>query len=263
LGVPVILVEQNAVLGRANRRLASLARVVATAFPDVGNPGPAQCHFTGIPVRPAAVEARAIPYRPSGNADPFRLLVFGGSQGAHVFAEVVPAACALLPSGLRRRLRLVQQARPEDEAAVRSAYADLGVEAEVAPFFADLPARMAASHLIIARAGASTIAEVLTIGRPAVLVPYPYAMDDHQTANASAIDAAGAAWLMPQPAFTAEALAGRLETLLTLPDCAAARAKTAYNLGRPDAAEGLADLIESLLCAGKAAPGAVLRSLTP
>lgn len=263
LGVPVILVEQNAVLGRANQRLARLARVIATAFPEVAHLSADRHRFTGIPVRPRVVEARAVPYRPSENEDPFRLLVFGGSQGAHVFAEVVPAACALLPPNLRRRLRVVQQARPEDAAAVRTAYADQGIAAEVAPFFDDLPARMADSHLVIARAGASTIAEVLTIGRPAVLVPYPHAMDDHQTANAQAVDAAGAAWLMPQPAFTAEALAGRLETLLTLPACAAARAETAHGLGRPDGAERLADLAESLLGDAAEPSRPALRSVAP
>ncbi|MCA8930341.1 MAG: UDP-N-acetylglucosamine--N-acetylmuramyl-(pentapeptide) pyrophosphoryl-undecaprenol N-acetylglucosamine transferase, partial [Alphaproteobacteria bacterium] len=263
LGVPVVLVEQNAVLGRANRRLAGMARVVATAFPEVEALGSAAHRFTGIPVRPAVVAARARPYRPSADEEPFHLLVFGGSQGAHAFAETVPAACALLPANLRRRLRIVQQARPEDETAVRAAYGDLAMDVEVAPFFDDLPARMAASQLVIARAGASTIAELLTIGRPAVLVPYPHAMDDHQTANARAIDAAGAAWLMPQPAFTAEALARRLETVLTLPDCIAARAELAHSLGRTDAAERLADLAESLLVPAKTAPGAALRSLAP
>lgn len=261
LGVPVVLVEQNAVLGRANRRLAGLAKLVATAFPDIEGLAKARQHFTGIPVRPAVVEARTTLYRPPASEETFRLLVFGGSQGAHVFAAIVPAACARLPLHLRHRLRVTQQARAEDAAAVRQAYAELGIAADIAPFFEDLPARMAACQLVIARAGASTIAEVLTIGRPAVLVPYPYAMDDHQTANARAIDAAGAAWLMPQPAFTAEALAGRLETLLTLPGCAAKRAETAHSLGRPDAAERLADLAESLLLPAQRAAGADLRSL--
>ncbi len=261
LRVPVILVEQNAVLGRANRRLAGMARVVATAFPEISNRDTGAHHFTGIPVRSAVVEARAMPYEPSADGAPFQLLVFGGSQGAHIFAEVLPAACRLLPANLRKRLQVVQQARPEDEPAVRAAYADIGIAAEIAPFFDDLPARMAASHLIIARAGASTIAEVLTIGRPAVLVPYPHAMDDHQTENARAVDAAGAAWLIPQAAFSAEALAGRLETILTLPGCAAKRAEIAHSLGRPDAAERLADLAESLSVPAKDAPGVALRSL--
>lgn len=263
LGVPVVLVEQNAVLGRANRRLAGMARVVATAFPEVERLGTATQRFTGIPVRPAVVDARTLPYRPSLDENPFQLLVFGGSQGAHIFAEVLPAACALLPDNLRRRLRIVQQARPEDEAGVRARYQDLGMQAEVAPFFEDLPGRMAESHLVIARAGASTVAEVLTIGRPAVLVPYPHAMDDHQTANAQALDAAGAAWLMPQSAFTAEALAGRLETILTLPDCAVRRAAAAHSLGRPDAADRLADLTESLLASRTETADPALRSLTP
>lgn len=263
LGIPVVLVEQNAVLGRANRRLAGMARVVATAFPEVEHLGTSAQRFTGIPVRTAVVDARTRPYHPSGEENSFRLLVFGGSQGAHIFADVVPAACALLPDNLRRRLQIVQQARPEDEAGVRARYQDLGMQAEIAPFFEDLPGRMAESHLVIARAGASTVAEVLTIGRPAVLVPYPHAMDDHQTANARALDAAGAAWLMPQSAFTAEALAGRLETILTLPDCAVRRAAAARELGRPDAADRLADLAESFLAPAAETPGQALRSITP
>ncbi len=261
LGIPVLLVEQNAVVGRANGRLARFAKLVATAFPQVEGLGATAYRFTGIPVRPAVVAARATPYRASQHEDPFELLVFGGSQGAHVFAEVVPQACALLPASLQARLRVTQQTRPEDEGAVRGAYDALGIAATVAPFFADLPERMAASHLVVARAGASTVAEVLTIGRPAVLVPYPHAMDDHQTANARAIDSAGAAWLMPQKALTPEALAGRLETLLTLPECAARRAEAARSLGQPDAAEQLADLAESILPAAAHAPNAALRSL--
>lgn len=261
LGIPIILVEQNAVLGRANSRLARWAQTVATAFPKVEKLGTTSHHFTGIPVRPAVVAARSEAYQPSVNEGRFQLLVFGGSQGAHVFADVVPQACALLPGNLRRRLQVTQQTRPEDEFSVRSTYAELGICAHIATFFDDLPAHMSKSHLVIARAGASTIAEVLTIGRPAVLVPYPHAMDDHQTENARAIDAAGAAWLMPQTAFTPEALAGRLETLLTLPDCAAQRAATAFKLGRPDAADSLADLAESMLQAPAPEPKTLLRSV--
>ncbi len=263
LGIPVVLVEQNAVLGRANNHLARWARMIATAFPKVEKIGATPHRFTGIPVRPAVVAARATPYAASSGEATFDLLVFGGSQGAHVFAEVVPQACALLPGNLRRRLRITQQARPDDEFAVRSAYAELGIRAHVATFFDDLPDHMSRSHLVIARAGASTIAEVLTIGRPAVLVPYPHAMDDHQTANASAVDQAGAAWLMPQPAFTPEAVAQRLETLLTLPACAAEKADKAMQLGRPDAAEALADLAESVLTSTVPALRASLRSVAP
>ncbi|HKK30120.1 MAG TPA: UDP-N-acetylglucosamine--N-acetylmuramyl-(pentapeptide) pyrophosphoryl-undecaprenol N-acetylglucosamine transferase, partial [Alphaproteobacteria bacterium] len=261
IGVPVVVHEQNAVLGRANARLARYARLVATSFPQVEGLGRRPQQLTGNPIRDEVAAARTVPYHPSASDEPFRLLVFGGSQGAHVFSEVVPAACALLPPCQSSRLRVTQQARPEDIGATAAAYGDLGIEAEVAPFFADLPDRMAAAHLVVARAGASTIAEVLAIGRPAVLVPYPHAMDDHQTANAQAAEDAGAAWLMPQTAFTAEALGGRLETLLNLPECAEKVAKRAHNLGRPDAASRLADVIESVLSAGEQAPQGALRSI--
>lgn len=262
-GVPVVLHEQNAVLGRANAQLARHAKLMATSFPEVdGLSGRAQ-RLTGNPVRAEAVAARAVPFRAPEDDGPFHLLVFGGSQGASIFADVVPAACALLPERLRARLRVTQQARPEDVAATESAYAGIGIAAEVAAFFNDLPARMAGSHLIVARAGASTVAEVLTVGRPAVLVPYPHAMDDHQTANARAVDEAGAAWLMPQTAFTPEALARRLETALTLPACTAKVAARAFSLGRPDAAAYLADAAESVLTGTRAASPAALRSIAP
>ncbi len=259
--VPVVLHEQNAVLGRANARLARYATLIATSFPEVAGLGGRPKRLTGNPVRAEAVAARGAPFLPPEDDGPFNLLVFGGSQGASVFSETVPAACASLPVGLRQRLRVTQQARPDDVAATQAAYAEIGLTAEVSTFFNDLPERMAASHVIIARAGASTIAEVLAIGRPAVLVPYPHAMDDHQTVNARAVDEAGAAWLMPQSAFTAEALARRLETLLTLPQCSAKVAARAFSLGRPDAAAYLADAAESVLTEPRAASPAALRSI--
>lgn len=260
-GVPVVLHEQNAVLGRANARLVRYAKVIATSFPEVAGLGGRQQRLTGNPVRAEAAAARAVPFRAPDDDGPFHLLVFGGSQGARIFSEVVPAACALLPEPLRACLRVIQQARPEDLEETKQAYRALGIEADVQSFFADLPDRMAASHLVIARAGASTIAEVLTIGRPSVLVPYPHAMDDHQTANAQAVDDARAAWLMPQSAFTPEALAQRLEAALTLPACTEAVAARAYAMGRPDAAAYLADAAESVLGETSAAPPVALRSI--
>ena len=262
-GIPVILHEQNAVLGRANTRLARYASVIATSFPEVAGLSGRNQRLTGNPVRAEAVAARGPTYQNPPTDGLFSLLVFGGSQGASVFSDVVPAACALLPKTLRARLRVTQQARAEDLDATDAAYAEAGVQVETASFFQDLPERMAASHLVVARAGASTIAEVLTIGRPAVLVPYPHAMDDHQTANARAVDEAGGAWLMPQPAFTPEALAQRLETLLTLPESAAQVAGRARALGRPEAAAHLADAAESVLTGSQAAPSVALRSIAP
>jgi UDP-N-acetylglucosamine--N-acetylmuramyl-(pentapeptide) pyrophosphoryl-undecaprenol N-acetylglucosamine transferase len=262
LGVPVLLHEQNAVLGRANARLARFARLIATSFPDVERIGSRPVRLTGNPVRAEAVAARAVPYEPSAQDATFRLLVFGGSQGASIFADVLPAACALLPGTLRKRLRVTQQARTADMERTVAAYSNHGIEVEVAPFFRDLPDQMARCHLVIARSGASTIAELMTIGRPSVLVPYPHAMDDHQTVNARAIDNAGGAWLMPQTAFTPESLARRLETLLTLPACAARVAQVAHSLGRPDAASQLADAAESVFKGKQPALRGALRSLT-
>jgi UDP-N-acetylglucosamine--N-acetylmuramyl-(pentapeptide) pyrophosphoryl-undecaprenol N-acetylglucosamine transferase len=159
---------------------------------------------------------------------------------------VLPAALALLPAQARARLRLVQQTRAEDRDAVAAALATAGVAAEVAPFFADLPRKIADAHLVIARAGASTIAELACIGRPSLLVPLPSATDDHQTANARALAEAGGAWLVPENEFTAAALAARLETLLADPAPLAAMAAAARGFGRPEAGEKLADLVQRL-----------------
>jgi UDP-N-acetylglucosamine--N-acetylmuramyl-(pentapeptide) pyrophosphoryl-undecaprenol N-acetylglucosamine transferase len=175
-----------------------------------------------------------------------RLLVTGGSQGASIFGRVVPAAVASLAPELRARLRIVQQTREDDLARVRDAYAQLGIAAEVAPFFVDLPARIAHAQLVIARAGASTVAELACIGRPAILVPYPHATDDHQTANAKALETAGGAWTIADAAFTADALAARLTELLAEPAPLARIAQSAWSFGKPDAAERLADLVAGL-----------------
>jgi UDP-N-acetylglucosamine--N-acetylmuramyl-(pentapeptide) pyrophosphoryl-undecaprenol N-acetylglucosamine transferase len=247
LGLPTLLHEQNAVLGRANRLLASRVGHVATSFESVAGLRAAdrdKVVLSGNPVRASFVATRAAPYpMPNGNG-PLNLLVLGGSQGAHVFSRVVPAAIAGLPDSLRQRLRVIQQCRPEDIDDVRAAYDGTGIATELSTFFDDVPERLAAAHLVIARAGASTVAELVTIGRAAILVPYPHATDDHQTANARALDDQGAAWLMPQIAFCPSALTARLEALLNLPATLATAAARAHALGRPDAASRLADLVE-------------------
>ena len=156
---------------------------------------------------------------------------------------MVPAALGRLPKTLRKRVRLTQQARPEDLDAVRSAHQASGIAAEIRPFFDDVPARLARAHLVISRSGASTVAELAAMGRPAILVPYLHAADDHQSANARALETAGAAWVMPQAAFTAEALAERLSALMAAPGDLVEAARRAFTLGRPDAAERLADLV--------------------
>ncbi|HUN47759.1 MAG TPA: undecaprenyldiphospho-muramoylpentapeptide beta-N-acetylglucosaminyltransferase [Stellaceae bacterium] len=244
--LPTVIHEQNAILGRANRLLAPRARRIATCFAEIASLRPAdraKVVETGNPVRPAVIALRGTPYKPAQGAEPFELVVLGGSQGARVLSEVVPAALVRLPDSLRQRLRLTQQARPEDLEAVRAAYQARGVAAEIRPFFDDVPARLARAHLVISRSGASTVAELAAMGRPAILVPYLHAADDHQTANARALETVGAAWVMPQAAFTAEALSERLAALMAAPDTLAEAARRAFTLGRPDAAERLADLV--------------------
>jgi UDP-N-acetylglucosamine--N-acetylmuramyl-(pentapeptide) pyrophosphoryl-undecaprenol N-acetylglucosamine transferase len=246
LGLPTLLHEQNAILGRANRLLAPRVRCIATSISEVAGLRAAdrsRVTETGNPVRPAVAALRGAPYAAPEPGAPCHLLVLGGSQGARILSEVIPAALALLPQELRRRLRLVQQARPEDIEAVRRAYAESGIDAELATFFDDVPARLQRAHLVIARAGASTVAELEVIGRPALLVPYLYAADDHQTANARALERAGAAWVMPQADFTPAELAARLSELLAAPATLAAAASSTLGLARPDAAERLADLV--------------------
>ena len=209
-GVPSLIHDSNAVIGRANKFLAPRVSAIATSFPDVFSKNPdlaAKATLTGNPVRSAVVAAAAIPF--PALTDPLRLLVFGGSQGARVMSDVVPAAIGLLEPALRARLSIVQQARDEDLARVRDIYARLSVSAEVAPFFSDLPARMAASHLIVSRSGASTVAELAAVGRPSILVPLPGALDQDQFANAGVLELAGGAIRLVQDAFTPRRLADR------------------------------------------------------
>ena len=246
-GRPVLLHEQNAVLGRANRLLARRATLIAGAFPGLSIPGGAPLAVTGNPVRPAVAAQSGQPYRAPASEEPLHVLVLGGSQGARVFSRLVPEAVALLPAALRTRLVLAQQCRPEDLDGVRATYAKLGVAARLASFFEDVPTLLAEAHLVIARAGASTVAELAAIGRPALLVPYPYAADDHQTANAAAAAAAGAAWPMAERTLTAALLAERLAALADEPATLATAAAAAARFGRLDAAARLADLVADLL----------------
>jgi UDP-N-acetylglucosamine--N-acetylmuramyl-(pentapeptide) pyrophosphoryl-undecaprenol N-acetylglucosamine transferase len=244
----VILQEQNAVLGRANRFLARRADVLALGFEATARvPAGVRTEVTGNPVRPAIVGLARTSY--IAPTDRLRLLVLGGSLGARVFSDVVPAALRLLPAALRARLSVVQQTRPEDLERVKAAYAADGIPAELSPFFPDVAARLVAAHLVIARSGASTVAELAVAGRPAILVPLPGAIDDHQSANARALAEAGGAWVMPQPAFTAEALAERLGALLADPVGLTAAAVSARTRARADAAARLADIVEARVAA--------------
>lgn len=246
--LPAMLHEQNAVLGRANRLVLAGAGRVATSFARTRYlDGDARAQLVGNPVREPVRALRDSPYRPPGEGRVIDLLVFGGSQGAASFGEVVPQAVLSLPQALRSRLRIVQQCRPEGIDRVRASYVKAGVVAEIAPFFADLPRRIAAAHLVIGRSGASTVAELAAIGRPSILVPYPYAADDHQTANARAFEAAGACIVLPHASFTAATLAGLLVSLTGEPERLATMAEAAHAAGRPDAAARLADVVTELV----------------
>jgi UDP-N-acetylglucosamine--N-acetylmuramyl-(pentapeptide) pyrophosphoryl-undecaprenol N-acetylglucosamine transferase len=247
LGAPAAIHEQNAVLGRVNRLVAPRVAAIALSFDRTERvETSARRIVTGNPVRPEVVALRNAPYKGPVDGGDIRLLVFGGSQGARVFAQVVPAALAGLDDTLRGRLKVVQQCRIEDLDAARQAYADAGIAAELATFFDDLPRRMADAHLVVGRAGASTIFELAAIGRPALLVPLPHATDDHQTANANAFSETGAGWTISQAAFTPGDLIGRLNALLSVPHYLEQAAAAARRFGVPDAAKKLADLVEDL-----------------
>jgi UDP-N-acetylglucosamine--N-acetylmuramyl-(pentapeptide) pyrophosphoryl-undecaprenol N-acetylglucosamine transferase len=242
----VILHEQNAVLGRANRFLARYADRLALSFAATERmPKTIESIVTGNPVRPAIAALADTPYTPPSNS--IRLLVLGGSLGARVFSDVVPTALALLPDALVSRIKVVQQCRPEDLGRVRAAYDLAGIDAELSAFFPDIADKLASAHLVIARAGASTVAELAVAGRPALLVPLPGAIDDHQSANARALTEARGASMIVQRDFSPEALCERLATLLATPDMLVHAAHAARNIARPDATARLADLVEALM----------------
>lgn len=238
----ILLHEQNAVLGRANRALAPLADAVAVSFAATRH-APTTAVLTGNPVRATVAALKTRPFSPANVQRRARLVVLGGSLGARVFSDLVPAAIA----GMRdpHRLEVDQQCRPEDLARVEATYVAAGMTVELASFFEDMPRRMAAADLIIARAGASTVAELAAIGRPSVLLPLPGAIDDHQRANARALAAAGAAIMLEEPGLTSAQLSSVIESLLTDPARLAAMAEAARQLGRAHAAEALADLLEA------------------
>ncbi|MGB3389156.1 MAG: undecaprenyldiphospho-muramoylpentapeptide beta-N-acetylglucosaminyltransferase [Pseudaminobacter sp.] len=245
--VPAIIHEQNAVMGRANRALAARVNAIAGGFlaEEAGSDGD-KTIVTGNPVRPAVLEAANTPYSPSPPDEPFNLLVFGGSQGAKFFSDAVPPAIAALPLALRKRLNVTQQARANDVARVLAAYAEIGVEAQVLPFFTDMAERIAASHLVISRSGASTVSELAVIGRPAVFVPYPYALDHDQAANAAALAAAGGAEVHPQATLSQDVLSKLIGDLMQDADRLSAMAAAAKTAGKPDAVRLLADLTEAI-----------------
>jgi UDP-N-acetylglucosamine--N-acetylmuramyl-(pentapeptide) pyrophosphoryl-undecaprenol N-acetylglucosamine transferase len=249
LRLPTIIHEQNAVLGRANRRLAPHARRIATGFPTSAGVRPtdrAKCVHTGNPVRRAVLAIGDREYRAPEPGRPIELLILGGSQGARVLSEVVPPALAALPSRLREPLRVSQQVRSEDFAAVAEVYRRHRIAAELSSFFEDVPARLARANLAICRAGASTVSELAAAGRPAVLIPYPHAADDHQTANARSFVEVGGGWVIPQSDLSPDILAVRLGTLLSESAALIAAAERARSFSRRDATQRLARLVLDL-----------------
>jgi UDP-N-acetylglucosamine--N-acetylmuramyl-(pentapeptide) pyrophosphoryl-undecaprenol N-acetylglucosamine transferase len=248
--IPSALHEQNAVLGRANAMLAKRVSAIATSFETVKGLEAAlasKVRFTGNPVRDTVIDWSQRAYSKPDVTGPLSLLVFGGSQGARFFSEAMPPALERLPEALRRRLFVVQQCREEDLAKVEAAYTAAGIRAKLATFFANLPEEMARSHLVVGRAGASTVAELTVMGRPSILVPLPHAIDNDQLANALLLDEAGGALCLEQKTLTPEAMADALTRLLGNPDGLAAAAANAKAQGRPDAVLRLADLVEELM----------------
>jgi UDP-N-acetylglucosamine--N-acetylmuramyl-(pentapeptide) pyrophosphoryl-undecaprenol N-acetylglucosamine transferase len=245
--IPTLVHEQNAVLGRVNRLMAGRVDAIATAYESVGRlarKNLSKTHLVGNPVRDEVRALREQPYPALSEDGVFRVLVTGGSQGATVLSRVVPEGLGLLPEHFRRRLQVTQQCRAEDIEEVRGRYAALGIPADLATYITDMPEKLAWSHLVIARAGASTIAELTCAGRPAILIPLPGATDDHQTANAREMARAGGARTIAQASFTPVELAKQMQKLGLEPAALGNAAARARAVGRPDAASDLADLVE-------------------
>lgn len=246
--IPSIIHEQNAVLGRVNRLLAKRVDAIATAYRQVDRLKPKfqnKVRLVGNPVRTEVLALRERPFPPFTEEGLLRILVTGGSQGARVLSEVVPDGLAMLQPALRYRLQVTQQCRPEDIEAVRNRYGTHDIPAELATYFEDMAERLADTHLFIGRAGASTIAELTAVGRPAILVPLPIATDDHQAANTREIVAAGGARSIRQDKFTAAELAKQIQAMAQHPETLANAAHASWNCGYPNAAADLADLVES------------------
>lgn len=270
--IPTVIHEQNAVLGRVNRFLSGRVDAIATSYPEVDRLAAkhaGKVHLVGNPVQPHVLALRSEPFPPFTADGLFRVLVTGGSQGASILSQIIPDGLSMLPPALRGRLQVTQQCRPEDLEAVRAKYAEYGIPAELGTYFEDMDARLADTHLFIGRAGASTIAELTAVGRPAILIPLPIATDDHQAANTREMVAAGGARMIRQPmitvnepvGFTDKANAARskvadiymklkkdvcrqIQAMAQHPETLATAAHAAWNCGRPDAAEKLADLVE-------------------
>lgn len=247
--IPYCLHEQNAVLGRANRLMAGKAKAIALSFAKTKKlkwSKRLSTKVTGNPVRGSIIELGNKPYPSQGKDYVIRLLVFGGSQGARVFSNVVPEALSMLPKAVRGRLQVTQQCRKEDIERVEASYRNSGIAAEVFDYIRDIPGRLQWSHLVISRAGATSLFEFAAAGRPSILVPLPGAMDDHQSANARVMEAAGGGWMMPETEFTSPQLAKLIQKLSLKPDALKKAGKAALSISHPCAVEKLADLVENM-----------------
>ena len=262
--IPTVLHEQNAVLGRVNRLLAGRATAIATAFSEIDRLKSAhrdKVVLIGNPVRETIVKVGEMPFPHFDESAPLKILVTGGSQGATILGRVVPSGLGMLNPSLRRRLQVVQQCRPDDIEEIRARYADLEIPAELLTYILDMPEKLADAHLVIGRAGASTLAELTAAGRPAILIPFGAATDDHQTVNAREMTRAGGARTIAQDDFTPEALARQIEAIALEPQTLANAAARSLSVGRPHAARDLADLVERV--GGGLSPLAVGPSLEP
>jgi UDP-N-acetylglucosamine--N-acetylmuramyl-(pentapeptide) pyrophosphoryl-undecaprenol N-acetylglucosamine transferase len=262
--IPTLLHEQNAVLGRVNRALAGKAAAIATAFSQIDRLKPRyrdKVVLVGNPVRTEIVKIGEMPFPPFDDTAPLKILVTGGSQGATILGRVVPSGLGMLDPSLRHRLQVVQQCRPDDIEEIRARYAELGIPAELMTYILDMPQKLADAHLVIGRSGASTVAELTAAGRPAILIPFGAATDDHQTANARDMVRAGGARAIPQDEFTPETLAKQIEVVASDPNALANAAARSLSVGRPNAASDLADLVERV--GGGYAPLMVGPALTP
>jgi UDP-N-acetylglucosamine--N-acetylmuramyl-(pentapeptide) pyrophosphoryl-undecaprenol N-acetylglucosamine transferase len=250
LRIPTLIHEQNAVMGRANRVLTRIVRGIGLSFEPtkfVEGKARSKARLTGAPVRAEVLDWAEQPYRAPGPGQRLNFLIFGGSQGARYFSEIAPRALRLLPESMRQRLTVTQQCREEDIAQVRAAYEQIGVNAQLATFFKDMPERMAAAHLVLSRAGASTVAELAAMGRPSILVPLPHALDNDQLENATRAEAAGGAWCIPQKELTPERLTAELVLLLEAPERLSEAAVRVKRLARIDAVSRLAEFADELM----------------
>ncbi len=264
--VPTIVHEQNAVLGRVNKAVAPFVHAIASTFPAPKYLKPRalpKLHVTGNPVRDAVLDQADVPFEEVGEG-PIRLLIFGGSQGARVMSDIVPDALALLPADMRARLEVTQQCREEDLDRVGRKYAQAAISANLSAFFDDMPSVIAKSHLVIGRAGASTISELAVIGRPSILVPLPHSLDQDQKANAEILSKAGASVMIEQDGFTPEEVADTLSSLFADDAKLASMAVAAKAEGKPRAVQSLADLVERVArkTTGSLPPAASQKSLS-